>query len=88
MFGEGNHGWQPDEIRRVVPREQARSLVDEVCKLVLLDIPGHVGVLFGELFGEFEGNIEPRLEVGIQHDWISAATGELVCRSSFFFNNL
>ncbi len=42
--------------------------VDEICKLVLLGVKGHIRELLGELFDKLEGYIEAGFEVGIHHD--------------------
>ena len=75
LLGKRDHRRQPDEVRRVVAREQARRLVDEVRELVLLDVPGHVRVLLRELLGELEGDVEPRLEVGVERYRLGPAIG-------------
>ena len=76
VLGERDHRRQPDQVGRVVAREQARRRVDEIRELVLLDVPGHVRELLCELLGEREGDVESGLEVGVEHNRIRPAVRE------------
>ena len=58
-----DHRGQPDQVGRVVTREQARRRADQVPELVLADLPGHVRELLGELIGEFDRKVEAGFEV-------------------------
>ena len=81
VLGERDHRRQPDQVGRVVAREQARRRGDQVRELVLLDVPGHVRELLGELLGQLEGDVEAGLEVGVEHDRIRPAAWARGCRS-------
>ena len=75
VLGKRDQRRQPNQVGRVVAREQARRLVDEVRELVLADVPGDVRVLLRELIGELEGQVKAGLEVGIERYWIGSAVG-------------
>ena len=75
LLGKRDHGRQPDQVGRVVAREQARRRVDEIRELVLLDVPGDIWELLGELVGKLEGQIEAGLEVGVERYRIGPAIG-------------
>ena len=73
VLDQRDHRRQPDQVRRVVARQQARRCGHEVRELVLLDVPGDVRVLLGELLGQLERDVEAGLEVGAQLDRIGSA---------------
>ena len=66
VVDERHHRRQPDQIGRIVTRQQTWRGVHQVGELILADVPRHVGKLPSELLGQRERQIEARLEVGPQ----------------------
>ena len=73
VLDERDHRRQPDQVRRVVARQQPRRRGHEVRELVLADVPGDVRELLGELLRELERQVEAGLEVGVQLDRVGPA---------------
>ena len=73
VLDQADHRWEPDQVRRIVARQEPRGGAHQVGELILADLPGHVRELLGELFRELERQVESGLEVGIQLDRIGAA---------------
>ena len=75
VLDQRDHRRQPDQVRRVVTRKQPWRRADEVCELVLADLPGHVRELLRELLGQLERQIEAGLEDSVEDDRIGPTTG-------------
>ncbi|MNT57976.1 hypothetical protein D3C72_1953850 [compost metagenome] len=72
---------QANEIGRIVLGQDSRRVLHHVGELVFLDVEGDIGELLGELLCQARRQREAGLEIGIEHDWVSAAARRGQCRA-------